>query len=223
MRLCSSPPDFCNVCLKWPSFERAAYHFVHVALSVLGGPLPGIDIHTQEILLRDSFLRIWGTWEELDPNPGWIQDSRLEPLLLGLFPCHGVLLAVGNSAGLIERPVIRDDGSLRLTFEYPPGGRERTRFIPALVPAHADTIKRALQLILVPAEALLPQRKWIEGTRTDLNRALGVSGNYPDYLERRRDEGELELERRGKKFAIRMKDPDRHNEVTEARAKRRSL
>jgi hypothetical protein len=55
---------------------------------------------------------------------------------------------------------------------------------------------------------------WLSGTRSQLTRAMGMTGNYSRYLEKCQAAGELDLERIAvRKFKIRLKDPRRHREV----------
>ncbi len=61
---------------------------------------------------------------------------------------------------------------------------------------------------------------WIVGSRRELNRALGKSETYSDYLERLEGKGEIRFEQRGARcFAIRfVSDPKRHEQVKAALA-----
>ena len=55
---------------------------------------------------------------------------------------------------------------------------------------------------------------WIVGSRRELNRALERSEGYPNYLERQRDMGNLELRTTDDgRYAIRLRDPQRHATV----------
>lgn len=64
------------------------------------------------------------------------------------------------------------------------------------------------------------QLDWIVASRRKLNRALDKSEKYPRYLERLQKLGEIDLERRGPKFAIRFtRDTKRHKKVESEIAK----
>jgi|GEM_PF-5616625 len=67
-----------------------------------------------------------------------------------------------------------------------------------------DLLERLAELDSPPKK----EPEWLVGSRRQLNRALGVSEGYSDYLEKQQEEGSLRLERRGKKYAIQILDPE---------------
>jgi hypothetical protein len=67
------------------------------------------------------------------------------------------------------------------------------------------------------------EKGWIVGTRRELNKALGKSPSYSDYLERSQAKEILELKRNGEKFEIRLKDPERHREVEDELKRHRGV
>jgi hypothetical protein len=69
------------------------------------------------------------------------------------------------------------------------------------------------------APACSEEEGWLVGTRSELNRAMGMSGHYTRFLEKQSEGGVIDFKRVGRKFGIRLKDPDRYREV-EAKLKK---
>jgi hypothetical protein len=204
------------------NFSDALEHFISVvtfdssAAPVAAKVLLWVDTWEAAMALEETFHQAMAGY-----TSDWLRIERLHHLLSTMFWFFKIFEQILIRNGFSLFHVKRCSDGLA-TRRYAMTHRDSDRDF-VVTPEEIAGFRQVLKLARLPIDpASAPMdRTWIVGRRRQLNAALGRSESYPHYLERLRDEGVLELERRGTKFAIRLVDPVRHAEVA-ARLARRS-
>jgi hypothetical protein len=200
------------------AFVRVAEGFVNSArLAVEGDPIVdairGLHRFPAKLLSVDTYLAACHVaifWNELGFSAAWSNEPFLLPLVAGLHWFRAVFTEIASRWGINSH----DEGE---------GIDCRSVFGPlsATLPDSPISVTsdeaRALEsaLSLLPSEndlwdqvsRLKQHEHWHVGTRAELNKLLGKSPTYPNFLEQQEAKGLLKLRRWGDLFAICLKDP----------------
>jgi hypothetical protein len=215
-----SIPDLGHVGTRLPIFLRTGSHFARVASAVVAGNVP-VEPALLGHFVREAALRALYSWEDVDPTHSWCDVPQLLPLITGMNAYYLTLRGILLRSGFIEEPVVMPDDTFRNRLTFPQGRADHIPIRESIFPNDPGALAGAINLLVEPAEALLPPPDWITGSRRKLNKALGYSEGYSDAIEREGERGDLVYRQDGQKISIHIADPNRHLRVKREMADKR--